>query len=331
MSCNRGETKISRTGSVKAGISALGSKVGSVAGTMAGNVAQAADAVSDAVGKTVAPASNRVLKAIDRPTTVAANLLPALAAAATVTQVRVAATGSGQGRRPAVAVAVAMRDMPDMAGKLKARQKLQRGLGVAALAGSALASTAADLTEQPQGQRKLTRSRKTLLLGKQQVEVTFAKSKLTGWLNNRNSLVSARNVVSSQGDMVHYGQSVWHRGTTVVELPEGQRTITQVQKLGLPSTSYYFERSLSDEEVASLVSGQSKPHKMTGYVGTIGAMENLAPSWSQVKRAMILTRLHWPNGEKQAVRWGKADAVEPVVMKPPPKTAKVKRESVTVR
>lgn len=319
MSCNRSETKISRTGSMKAGISTLSSKAGSVAGVIAGNVTRASDTVTGAIGKTVAPTSNRVLKAIDRPTTVAANLLPALAGAAAVTQVRVATTGPGQGRRPAVAVAVAMRDLPDMAGKLRARQKVQRGLGVAALAGGVLAATAAELTEQPQGKRKLTQSRKTFLVGEQQVEVTFAKSKLTGWLNKRNALVSAGNVVSSQGDLVHYGQGVWHRGTTVVKLPEGRRTITQVQKLGLPPTSHYFEQALSDEAVASLVSGQSKPHKMTGYVGTIGAMENLAPGWAQVKRAMILTRLHWPNGEKPAAQWVKAEPVEPVVMKPLPR------------
>jgi hypothetical protein len=286
---------------------------------MAGRVTQASDAVTGAVGKMVAPASNRVLKVIDRPTTIAANLIPALAAAVAVTQVRVATTGPRQGRHPAMAVAVAMRDLPDMAEKLGAKQKLQRGLGLAALTGSIVASTAVDLTEQTEGKRKLTQSKKIFLLGEQKVEVTFAKSKLTGWLNKRNSPVSARNVVSSQGDMVHYGQGVWHRGTTVVKLPEGRRTITQVQRLGLPSTSYYFERALSDEEVASLVSGQSKPHKMAGYVGTIGAMENLAPSWAQVKRAMILTRLHWPAGEKPAAQWAKTDLEEQVVMKPPPK------------
>lgn len=90
--------------------------------------------------------------------------------------------------------------------------------------------------------------------------------------------MSARNVISSQGDLVHHGQSVWHRGMIVVQLPKGRSTITQVQKLGLPSTSHYFEQTLSDAEMASLILGQRKAHWVVGYVGTIGAMENLAPN-----------------------------------------------------
>ncbi|MBE7556706.1 MAG: hypothetical protein HS126_37120 [Anaerolineales bacterium] len=34
---------------------------------------------------------------------------------------------------------------------------------------------------------------------------------------------------------------------------------------------------------------------MPRYVGTVGSMEQLAPSWAQTKRTMILTRLHWPS------------------------------------
>ena len=115
----------------------------------------------------------------------------------------------------------------------------------------------------------------------------------------------------------------------MVKLPEGKRTVTHVQKMGLPATSHYFDRALSDEDVASLVSGQTKGHKMGGYVGTIGAMENLAPTWAQVKRSMILTRLHWPTGEKTAARWTQAEPAKQVVLKPPPQTAKEKREKIT--
>lgn len=329
MTCNRNETKINRTGSVKAGISILSSKAGSVAGAITANVARASDMATGAVGKAIAPTSNRLLTVIDRPTTIAANLLPVLATAAVYTQVKVATTGPRQRRRPAAAIAIGMREVPDMMECQKSLSRVKKGVGVAALIGGLGTSVMADLSEKPKGKRTLSQRKKRFLLGQQNVEVTFTKSKLTGWLNKRSSLLSGRNVVSSQGDMVHYGQSVWHRGTTMVKMPEGQRTITHVQKMGLPATSHYFDRALSDDEVASLVSGQAKAHQMGGYVGTIGAMENLAPSWTQVKRSMILTRLHWPTGEKTAARWSKTEPAKQVVMKPSPQTAKEKREKIT--
>jgi len=176
---------------VRTGLSALSSKAGNVAGNISGRVARASDVATGVVGKTVAPASNRVLKAIDRPTTIAANLAPALAAAAVYAQVKVATTGPGQGRRPGAAVAIGMRDVPDILERRRTLSQVKKGVGLAALVGSLGATAVADLTEQSEGKRKLTQRKKRLLVGEQKVEVTFAKSKLTGWLNKRNSLLSA--------------------------------------------------------------------------------------------------------------------------------------------
>ena len=95
MSCNTNGTKFGLC-TAKAGIGRLSSQAGSVAATVSSTL----DNATNRVGQRVAPVSNRVLKTVDRPTTIAANLLPALATAAVYTQVRTAATGPGQGRRP---------------------------------------------------------------------------------------------------------------------------------------------------------------------------------------------------------------------------------------
>lgn len=324
MSCSRNNDTVSRTGSLKAGISQLGSKAGSFTGQIASRLEQASDAASDAVGSRVAPLSNRVLKSIDRPTTVAANLVPAAVTAAVYTQVRVSTTGPRQGRRPAVAVAVGMREVPDLLERARLASRVKKGVGLAALAGGLSAAIAADLTEQPWGQRKLVQRKKSFLLGERKVDVSFTKSKLTRFLNRRELLVSPGKVVASWGDMVHYGSSTWHRGTTIVKTGQGKRTITHLRRLGLPASSHYFERRLSAAEVASIVSGQRQPHHLSGHVGTIGAMENLAPSWSQMKRALILTRLHWPT-KARAPRWEQepdGEAVKPTVIKRPPVPAR---------
>jgi hypothetical protein len=331
MSCSSNSNKLGQSGGLKAGISSLGSKAGRVAGSLASQVNQATVSVAEVTGRTVAPVSNRVLAAVDRPTTIAANLVPAVAAAAVYAQVKVSATGPQRGRRPAVAVAVGLREGPDLLEKARTASRVKKGVGLAALAGGLTASIAADVTAQPGGERTLVQRKKRFLLGERQVEVAFTQSSLTRFLNRRDLMVSRQNVVASSGDMVHHGSATWHRGTTVIKTPQGQRTITHLRKLGLPSASYYFERSLSDQDVAALVSGQRPAHQMTGYVGTIGAMENLAPSWGQAKRAMILTRLHWPT-TKSMPSWVKetepgqaAGAAEPVVIRRPPVKAKVRR------
>jgi hypothetical protein len=317
MSCNSNGTKFGFC-AVKTGISRLSSQAGSVAA----GISSTLDNATSQVGQRVAPVSNRVLKTVDRPTTIAANLLPALATAAVYTQVRTAATGPGQGRRPGAAIAVGLRSSHDIAARRKNLNRIKQGVGAAAIVGSVAASVAADVSAKDEGKRKLTQRRQRFLWGKQKVDVTFSKSGLTNLLNRRQTLVSGKQIVSSEGDMVRHGASTWHRGTSVVNLPAGKRTITHLQQLGLPATNHYFERTLSDEEVAGVVSGQSPAHKMSGYVGTIGRMEQLAPSWAQAKRAMILTRLHWPTGQKGPVGWEKQMPGKTVVMKPPPKTTK---------
>lgn len=331
MACERNIHR-ARLGAVAAGITATGSKIGSLAGQMADRMGQAADAAALRIGRVVALASNRVLETVDRPTTMAANLAPALITAALLTQTRVFTTGPNQATLPAVALAIRLREPESLARQVKNQGRVIKALGNAALASTVVADLATAAAKQPGGERTLVQTKKRFLLGNRSVEIGLAKSRLTGLLNKRDLLIGARHVVSSSGDVVtDPGGHKWHRGTTVVKTPQGRRTITHVRFLGLPTTSYYFDRTLSEAEVAGLVSGQARPQRMAGYAGSIGAVETLAPGWAQTKRAMILTRLHWPTARPGWVAQKddqpgikKKQAIE---LKPVPKTAGSKQEA----
>ncbi|MCB0153797.1 MAG: hypothetical protein KDF65_03300, partial [Anaerolineae bacterium] len=108
-------------------------------------------------------------------------------------------------------------------------------------------------------------------------------------------LVSGRNVLDQRGQIVRGDQGDYFAGTTQVKTSAGSQTITHVRKMGLPAESYYFNRPLTNGELAALAAGQGRAHHLKGYVGTVSAQENLVPLWSAQKRTMILTALHWPN------------------------------------
>lgn len=313
MSCEKNTNQVGRLAGVGAGISQAGSRVGNAIGVMAGRAGQmasasadrasrAADTTTEAIGQRVAPLSNKLLRAVDRPTTIAANLAPALITAAGVTQVRLYTTGPGQGARPGVALALGMRDFKDAARNLRTLGQVSKKYRQVQVAGGLAASLAAAAAVKPGAEEK------TLEQSKQRgkpTQVHFSQTRLTGLLNQGDRLLSGRNVVSSEGSLVQTGRgSLWHRGTTVVKAGAGEQTITHVRSLALPSTSHYFDRNLSEAETAEVVTGQAKAHRMPGYVGTIGGMEQLAPGWAQAKRAMILTRLYWPSASPAAeARW----------------------------
>jgi hypothetical protein len=119
---------------------------------------------------------------------------------------------------------------------------------------------------------------------------------LTGPLNRLDLIgtLTAQNIVSSRGVMMKVDQVTWHRGTTVVQMPAGRRTITHLQSLKAPGAHHFFDRPLADAQAAAIAAGRMNPEAAPGYVGSISQKESLMPVWAQVKRLMILTRLHWP-------------------------------------
>jgi hypothetical protein len=94
----------------------------------------------------------------------------------------------------------------------------------------------------------------------------------------------------------------WHRGTTTVQTSlaqngdaGGQRTITHLQKLSLPGTHYYFDRPLSEQEVAGIVTGQKgfEARHLPGFAGQISELEALQPAWAGLKKGLIQAHLFW--------------------------------------
>lgn len=318
MSCEKNQNKVSQTAGMRAGISQVGSRVGNAVGAMAGRAGQvtgavadratqAGDTVSEAVGRRAAPVSNRVLSAVNRPTTLAANLAPALITAASVAQAQVYTTGPAQGARPGMAVAIGMRDFGTVARNLKTLSRVSGQFKKAQLAVGLAAGVAAAVAARPGSEEKTLAQVKK---GGKPAEVHFSQTRLTGLLNRGDRLVSGRNVVSSEGSLVQTdGGALWHQGTTVVKTAQGERTVTHLRSLALPPTSHYFDRKLSEAETAEVIGGQGQAHKLPGYVGTIGGMEQLSPAWAQAKRAMILTRLHWPSAASAPEqRWAVKEA-----------------------
>ena len=131
------------------------------------------------------------------------------------------------------------------------------------------------------------------------VEVPVWQSSLTGWLNRLDVIgrQDSQAIVASDGKMLQVKGVTWHRGTTIIDLPAGRRTITHLQSLKRPASHHFFDRPLADEQSAGIAGGRLKPEAIPGYVGSISARESLLPAWAAIKRAMILTRLHWPAGK----------------------------------
>lgn len=330
MSCEKQSARIAATAAVSTGINTITGKAGNVIGAVSNKIggqisgavqagqasgktmlvsakrqvgaaveqwADTGDKLNEQVLGRVAPFSNAILRKVDRPTVTAAKAAPYVAGALAALRVR-GYLVTQQGSAPVAAVAVAPRSMGEIMRNRRVLGQAHRAIGAVG-AVSALSASAAVWATKDQGDERTLALQKN---NKALAEVTFQKSaKMTGFLNKLDLIGSHRlgkNVVSSEGDIVRAAKGgAWHRGTSIIETPGGQRTITHLQSLKLPAQHYYFDRKLSDGEVAGLVSGQAKANRLPGYVGEVHAMENLVPSWGATKKAMITTRLYHPSTE----------------------------------
>jgi len=318
MSCNRNGNKVTASG-LKAGISRLSGQFGQAGGRMIDGLARASDRVGGPVGRRVAPLSNRLLRTVDRPAVMVAKVAPALVVAALATRwqlrfspwgFRPPALGDGQtprgwmffeGLQLALGVAVTQRhSLKTLTGlnQLGSMRSRVKRLGFAWALTTSLAEV---LARREGGERRLNQTRQGLFF-KRKVQVDFRRSRLTPLINRRDLMGAnflGKRIVSSQGEMVRSSPGgLWHRGTTVIKNPQGQeRTLTHLQSLRFPAAHYYFDRPLSDQQVAGIVSGQKgfRPHRLPGYVGEVHPTEALAPGWALTKQALIKTRLYWPD------------------------------------
>jgi hypothetical protein len=142
-----------------------------------------------------------------------------------------------------------------------------------------------------------------LLFFKGKVATDLWNSSLTDTLNRADLLGSqqlGKGIHSSDGVMFDAGGLTWHRGTSVVDTPGGQRTITHLQSLSLPAEHHYFDRRIGDEQAVGIAARQAgfDPSRMPGYVGSISPTEALCPAWAGTKQAAIRTALYY--GERKS-------------------------------
>lgn len=160
--------------------------------------------------------------------------------------------------------------------------------------GSQVAGNVAGALSKTEETGQVMQEKRTLFFFKSQTPVTLWQSSLTPLLNRGDvpgtSRLTGQNICASEGVMFQTGGKTWHRGTTVLKMPDGERTITHLRSLAYPGHSYYFDRSVSDEEAVGLTTGKTEPGQVSGFVGQVSAIEGLAPAWAETKRAMILAQ-----------------------------------------
>jgi len=311
LSCERQSGRVATSAAVKAGIGTMANvtQVGR-AGQSAGKGMIAAatqkagaaleqwagtqDALNEKVVGRMAPLSNAVLGKLDRPTVTAAKAAPYIIGALATLHFR-GYLVTQRGSAPVAAVAVAPRPLGEIWRTRPMACRVRRAVGMAGAVSALSASAAVWATKEKAGGRTLSLKKN----GQVMAEIKFQKSaKVTRFLNRMDLIGSHRlgkNVISSDGDIVRASKGGnWHRGTSTVQTSKGQRTLTHLQSLKLPAHHYYFDRKLSDVEVAGLVSGREKANQMTGYVGEVHPMENLVPTWGATKKGLITTRLYHP-------------------------------------
>lgn len=123
--------------------------------------------------------------------------------------------------------------------------------------------------------------------------VSLWPSRLTPLFNRADAGASL--VKNSDGMMFEVGGKTWHRGTLTHQTGQGERTLTHLQSLSLPSSHYYFDRPLTDHETVGLVSGQKgfEPKQLPGYAGQVSEVDSLCPAWASFKHSLIQTHLRW--------------------------------------
>ncbi len=289
MSCNGKEKTVAGGAAIAAGVTAQGSRIGHATGALLNQLrrgARQADVLADQAGRLTTPVTAALTRRQSGPA------LKQAAATAT------AAAGQLPGRSGRVLKTA-------MSGGVLAAAALlppaRAGLRIARVADGLTAAmgTAAAATTMTDTAGKVTRQQRRLIFFKSTRQVALWKSGLTGAINRRDVVgtLDKDNVRASDGVMFETGGKTWHRGTTVVRMPAGERTITHLQSLNAMADHYYFDRPLSDEQAVDLARGQIKPETTRGYVGRVSPAESLCPALAAGKRLLFLARLHWPPQE----------------------------------
>lgn len=309
MSCDHAFSKFGGTAGVKAGISVIQGKFNSATGRMI-------TTLTGGMGRS-ATAALRVTESFDGPSLNSLAAVPvALEAGALLASLR---ARSRPQKLPPVPPAVRElvkdepQDLPPWAARYagdrtesspgeperrssRVRQRAVMAVGLLKLgqaAGTFAGTGLARLTRRSEPGITAGLEQQFFFPGTTQRPVRMWQSRLTPLFNRADAGISG--IQRSDGLMVESQGQSWHRGTTVIKTTQGERTMTHLQSMTAPSTHYYFNRRLSDNETVGIITGQKgfEPKTMEGYAGQVGEVESLFPAWAQTKRGLIQAHLRW--------------------------------------
>ncbi len=294
MSCSSRTEAFAKSGGISAGVSTLSGKVSYTAGVIAAQAEQAMTRVGQAqaeVGRVALDLPGQVSGWAADPQRQQALGAVAGAAAGAYFKSQPVRQATNQaavgGAKTALRLSTAL--FPPARAAFKVMKTAQWG--------SRLAGNVAGALSKTEEAGEVQQEKRTLFFFKSQTPVTLWKSGLTPLLNRGDVLGASRltgqNIQSSEGVMFQTGGQTWHRGTTVVKMTDGERTVTHLSSLSYPSHSYYFNQSLSDEQAVGLAAGKVKAEETPGFVGQVSPTEGLAPAWAETKRALILAQIHF--------------------------------------
>jgi hypothetical protein len=84
----------------------------------------------------------------------------------------------------------------------------------------------------------------------------------------------------------------------MVNTPKGERVVTHLQSLNVPSSHYYFNCHLDQDQAAGIAAGRIRPERAPGYVGQVSSLETLTVAWAAAKHAMIRNVLYFGDPNK---------------------------------
>jgi hypothetical protein len=130
--------------------------------------------------------------------------------------------------------------------------------------------------------------------GRDSVTMRSWDSRLSAALNAGDVGPGLR-VKASYGRMYESDGKAWHAGTTAVNSSRGERTVTHLQSMNWPTQHYYFDRSLTDQEIAGTTAGHQafQAKQLPGFAGEISEIESLTPLLGRAKKSLIKTHLFW--------------------------------------
>ena len=267
MSCQRVSNQVSRAG-LAAGLTRLSGTLSYSSGLIAGGI--------DRLGQAVAPVANAALKLAAPVETRSRQQKAVIVGALAGLALR-----QGPGRLLKLGGKV-VPVVPTVQRTAAASQRLTGAVGSVAGAVSRTAQVG-----------QVAQEKRVLFFFKSKTEIQLWQSRLTPLLNRSDRLGSAQ-PLRSEGLLFETQGLTWHQGTQTLNVGGRSRTLSHLQSLSYPSRHLYFDRPLSQAQAVGLAGGQLQPSAVPGFVGRISRTESLCPAWAGVKKAMILTHLHWP-------------------------------------